>query len=180
MAAHQAPLSLGFSRQEYWTGLPFPSLMHENEKWKWSCSVVSNSLRPHGLQPTRLLHPWDFPVKNTGVGCHSLLQGIFLSQEIEPGSPTLQADSLLSESLRKPFQENTCLYCMLIPPMSLLLLQRFDEHFLHRNLLLWIVRSEKLIFWLVSCHPYFWKHLCLSVIQQETEVHQEDYKKYQS
>ena len=97
MAAHQAPLSLGFSRQEYWTGLPFPSLMHENEKWKWSCSVVSNSLRPHGLQPTRLLHPWDFPVKNTGVGCHSLLQGIFLSQEIEPGSPTLQADSLLSE-----------------------------------------------------------------------------------
>ena len=29
-------------------------------KWKWSCSVVSNSLQPHGLQPTRLLHPWDF------------------------------------------------------------------------------------------------------------------------
>ena len=28
--------------------------------WKWSCSVVSNSSRPHGLQPTRLLHPWDF------------------------------------------------------------------------------------------------------------------------
>ena len=32
MAAHQAPLSLGFSRQEYWSGLPFPSPMHENEK----------------------------------------------------------------------------------------------------------------------------------------------------
>ena len=29
-------------------------------KWKWSCSVVSNSLQPHGLQPTRLIHPWDF------------------------------------------------------------------------------------------------------------------------
>ena len=42
-AAHQAPPSLGFSRQEHWNGLPFPSPMHENEKWKWSCSVVSNS-----------------------------------------------------------------------------------------------------------------------------------------
>ena len=40
-AAHQAPLSLGFSRQEHWSGLPFPSPMHESEKWKWSCSVVS-------------------------------------------------------------------------------------------------------------------------------------------
>ena len=49
-AAHQAPLSLGFSRQEHWRGLPFPSSMHESETWKWSCSVVSNSLRPHGPQ----------------------------------------------------------------------------------------------------------------------------------
>ena len=38
-------------------------------------SVVSASLRPHGLQPTRLLSPWDFPGKNTGLGCHVLLQG---------------------------------------------------------------------------------------------------------
>ena len=72
MAAHQAPPSLGFSRQEHWSGLPFPSPMHESEKWKWSCSVVSDSSRPHGLQPTRLLCPWDFPDKNTGVGCHCL------------------------------------------------------------------------------------------------------------
>ena len=41
--AHQAPLSLGFSRQEHWSGLPFPSPMQESEKWKWSCSVVSDS-----------------------------------------------------------------------------------------------------------------------------------------
>ena len=73
-AAHQAPPSLGFSRQEHWSGLPFPSPMHESEKWKWSCSVVSDSSRPHGLQPPRLLHPWDFPGKSTGVGCHCLLQ----------------------------------------------------------------------------------------------------------
>ena len=32
-------------------------------------------LRPHGLQPTRLLHPWDFPGKSIGVGCHCLLRG---------------------------------------------------------------------------------------------------------
>ena len=34
---------------------------------------MSNSLQPHGLEPTRLLHPWNFPGKNTGVGCHFLL-----------------------------------------------------------------------------------------------------------
>ena len=73
MAAHQAPPSLGFSRQEHWSGLPFPSPMNESEKWKGSCSVLSDSSQPHGLQPTRLLPPWDFPGKNTGVGCHRLL-----------------------------------------------------------------------------------------------------------
>ena len=35
-AAHQAPPSLGFSRQEHWSGLPFPSPLNESEKWKWS------------------------------------------------------------------------------------------------------------------------------------------------
>ena len=74
MADHQAPPSLGFSRQEHWSGLSFPSPMHEAEKWKWSCLVVSDSWWPHGLQPTRLLHPWDFPGKSTRVGCHCLLQ----------------------------------------------------------------------------------------------------------
>ena len=45
--------------------------MHESEKWKWSHSVVSDSSQPHGLQPTRLLHPWDFPDKSTGVASSS-------------------------------------------------------------------------------------------------------------
>ena len=45
-AAHQAPPSLGFSSQEHWSGLLFPSPMHENEKWKWSRSVVSDSSDP--------------------------------------------------------------------------------------------------------------------------------------
>ena len=47
--------------------------MQENEKWKWSHSLVSDSWWPDGLQPNRLLRPWDLPVKSTGVGCHCLL-----------------------------------------------------------------------------------------------------------
>ena len=43
------------------------------------------TLRPHGLQPTRLLRPRDFPGKSTGVGCCFLLQGIFLTQGSNPG-----------------------------------------------------------------------------------------------
>ena len=73
-AFHQAPPSLGFSRQEHWSGLPFPSPVHETEKWKWSLLVESDSSRPCGLQPTRLPRPWDFPGKSTGVGCHCLLR----------------------------------------------------------------------------------------------------------
>ena len=42
-AAHQGPPTLGFSRQEHWSGLLFPSPMHKSEKWKWSCSVMSDS-----------------------------------------------------------------------------------------------------------------------------------------
>ena len=72
-AAHKAPPSLGFSRQEHWSGLPFPSPMQESEKSKWSRSVMSDPQWPHGLQPSRLLHSWDFPGKSTGVGCHCLL-----------------------------------------------------------------------------------------------------------
>ena len=43
-------------------------------------SVVSNSWQRYGLQPSRLLCPWDSPGKNIGVDCHFLLQGIFLTQ----------------------------------------------------------------------------------------------------
>ena len=68
--------SLGFSGQEHWSGLPFPSPVHQSEKGKGSRSVVSDSSRSHGLQPTRLLRPWDFPGKSTGVGCHRPLQHI--------------------------------------------------------------------------------------------------------
>ena len=51
MAAHQASPSLGLSRQEHWSGLPFPSPMHESEKWKWSHSVMSDSSDPMDCSP---------------------------------------------------------------------------------------------------------------------------------
>ena len=71
--------SLGFSRQEHWSGLPLSSPMHKSEKWKWSHSGMSDFSRPHGLQATRLLCPWDFPGKITGVGYHCLLQRSIIS-----------------------------------------------------------------------------------------------------
>ena len=113
---HQAPLSIGFFRQEYWSGLHFlPQgifLTQELNLWllcllhcrwiiyRWairevlieysvqfSHSVVSDSLRPHRLQPTRLLCPWDSPGRNTGVGCHFLLQEIFPTKGSNLGLP---------------------------------------------------------------------------------------------
>ena len=46
-------------------------------------SVVSDSVRPHGLQPTRLPRPWDSPAKTTGVGCQLLLQCMRVKSESE-------------------------------------------------------------------------------------------------
>ena len=59
-----------------------------------SFSVVSDSLRPHGLYSSQ-----NSPGQNTGVGSLSILQGIFPTQGMEPRSPALQADSLLSDPL---------------------------------------------------------------------------------
>ena len=98
-----------FYRQEYWLGVPFPSpgdlsnpeiepgspamqadsLPSEPSgkvfKESVSCSVMSDSVQSHGLYSARLLCPWDFPGKNTGVSCHSLLQEIFPTQGLNPG-----------------------------------------------------------------------------------------------
>ena len=69
MAAHQAPPSLGFSRQEHWSGLPFPSPMHKSEKWKWSRSVVST-----------LSDPMDCSLPGSSV------HGIFQARVLEGGA----------------------------------------------------------------------------------------------
>ena len=57
-------------------------------------SVMSDSLGPHGLQPARLLCPWDSPGKRTGAGCHFLLQGIFPTQRLNLSLLCWQEDSL--------------------------------------------------------------------------------------
>ena len=64
-AAHQAPSSLGFSRQEHWSGLPFPFPMHESVKWKWShqsCPTLTDPMDcslpgfyVHGIFQARVL-----------------------------------------------------------------------------------------------------------------------------
>ena len=75
-----------------------------------SHSGVSGSLWSYGLWPTRLLCPWDSPDKNTGVGSHALLQGIFLTQGCNPhflGLLHRQADSLPLEPPGKP-QKQMC------------------------------------------------------------------------
>ena len=56
-------------------------------------SVVSDSVRPHRRQPTRLLCPWDFPGKSTGVGCHCLLQ-----RQTECISKTKRRNALLAHA----------------------------------------------------------------------------------
>ena len=72
MAAHQAPLSLGFSRQEHWSGLPFPSPMHESGKWK---------VKVKSLSRVRLLAtPW------TAAQPGSSVHGIFQARVLEWGA----------------------------------------------------------------------------------------------
>ena len=61
----------------------------------FNCLVMSKSFRPHGLLPTRLLCPWEFPGKSTGVGCHFLIQEIIPTQELNPCLLRWQKGSLL-------------------------------------------------------------------------------------
>ena len=73
----------------------FKNVIESVEKWEssysveseWSCSVVYNSLQLHGLWSFIGHSPWNFPGKSTGVGCHFLLQGIFLTQGLNPDLP---------------------------------------------------------------------------------------------
>ena len=111
MAAHQTPPSLGFSRQEHWSGLPFPSPMHESEKWKSSCSVVSDSSRPHGLQPTRLLFnikKWCAHLKKDPYCIATFYQWGFLGGSDGKESPCNVADLGLIPGLKwSPGEGNT-------------------------------------------------------------------------
>ena len=76
----QVPLSLQEMQCQCLQSSPFRKVVC----FVLSRSVMSDSLPPQGLQPARLLCPWDFLGKNTGRGCHFLLQGIFLTQGLNP------------------------------------------------------------------------------------------------
>ena len=62
-------------------------------------SVVSDSMRPHRQQPSRLPHPWDSPGKNTGVGCHFLLQCMKVKSESEVAQSCLTLSDPMDCSL---------------------------------------------------------------------------------
>ena len=74
------------------------------------CSFTQSclTLRSHELQPARLLCPWDFPGKNTGVGCHFILQGIFPTQALNPLLLHWQEDSLPLHHPRSPVLGYLC------------------------------------------------------------------------
>ena len=124
-AARQAPLSIGFPREEYCSKLSFPpprdppdpgveptSLAspalaggflplyplrspHTEQNFEVTQSL-SDSATPWTARPTRLLCPLDFPGKGIGAGCHFLLQGNLPDPGIEPRSPALHTDTLLT------------------------------------------------------------------------------------
>ena len=76
-----------------------------------SHSVMSDSLQPLRLQPSRLLCPLDYPNMNNGVGCHFFLQGIFPNQGLNPRLLRLlhwQGDSLSLSHLRNPSLKSSC------------------------------------------------------------------------
>ena len=93
-----------FSRQEYWSRLPFPSpgdLPGAGVKPVAAAKSLQScpTVRPHRRQPTRLPHPWDSPGKNTGVGCHFLLQRMKVKSKSEVAQSCLTLSSLMDCSL---------------------------------------------------------------------------------
>ena len=107
------------ARMLEWVAISFSSA------WKWSRSVVSDSSRPHGLQPTRLLRPWDFPGKSTGVGCHCLLRDGPYLKIIKTVYVKHTANIILNKEKLKAFPITTWIRqeCSLLP----LLLEIFLE-----------------------------------------------------
>ena len=102
-AAHQAPLSLGFSRQEHWSGLPFPSPVHESESEDaQSCPTLCN---PIDGSPPGSPAPGILQARTLGVGCHFLLQCMKVKSESEVAQscPTQRPHGLQATRLHRPW-----------------------------------------------------------------------------
>ena len=94
-------------------------------------SVMSNSMRPYGLSPTRLLCPCDSPGKNSGVGCHALLQGIFLTQESNLHLFHLLHQWACSLPLASPETSMTCYIFKFIDIFYLFMGQHYNKTTIH-------------------------------------------------
>ena len=94
---------MGFSRQEYWSGVPSPSpvLSTSRVQCKVHCSLLKhlNHLQLFSTLPARLLCPWDSPGKNTGVGHHFLLQCMKVKSESEVAQSCLTLSDPMDCSL---------------------------------------------------------------------------------
>ena len=77
---------------------------------------MSNSVRPHRRQPTRLPRPWDFPGKNTGVGCHFLLQCMKVKSQSKVKSLCLLQGMRLTVHFRLAYQVPRTVYCAIFLP----------------------------------------------------------------
>ena len=103
--AHQAPMSMGFPRQKHWSGLPLPfpeDLSNPGIKLAPPALAAAAKLLQscsHRWQPARLPRPWDSPGKNTGVGCHFLLQCMKVKSESEVAQSCLTVSDPMDCSL---------------------------------------------------------------------------------
>ena len=118
------------------------SLVRELRSCLHACEValaMSDSLRPHGLERARLLCLWDSPGKNTDVGCHFLLEGIFLTQGSNPNLLCFlqgQADSLPPG--KPPILTLVIIYYIQVFPIKTIRLlkisqQYFNAHFINKE-----------------------------------------------
>ena len=111
-----------------------------------SHSVISDSLWLHELYPTRLLCPWTSPGRNTGVGCHSLLQGDLPDSGIEPISSALAGGFLTAELPRKPNYSHS--------------------HSNGSNQVTWHLKFGA---WLNCSQPYPYSYYCMDMAQNSLE-----------
>ena len=124
-----------------------------------TCCCLVNKLCPiflwhHGLQLSRFLCPWDFSGKNTGVGCHFILQGIFLTQGPNPCLLHWQADSLPLSHQRSPLSSTSFNKCIMACVLHFSIIQNFT-----------ILKKKKKIHWTLpiqlspDCHQTPDNHL---------------------
>ena len=128
-------------------------------------SVVSDSVRPHGLQPTRLPRPWDSPGKNTGVGCHFLLQCMKVESESEVAQSCLTLSdpmdcSLPGSSIYRIFRATVLEWGAIIPLMERLWIMKTN--------LKGIFKFSKGIFSLFQIATAWISHIQLAFVAERT------------